>query len=164
MTKAMNKRFYDSVTVDGMGAEWRVLLDGMQLRTPGKIKLDLPTKLLAERVAQEWEAQKDRINPALMPVTRLVNVAVEQTPCRRSDLIAESRRYAETDLICYRAPQPRILKERQSAAWDDWQAWANEQGVILKTTEGLHPLRASHSSIWICRSCNGGSEGGDDRC
>ena len=132
MAKKFTKRFYQNVTVEGEGREWRVLLDGMQLRTPGKLKLSLPSKALAEKLAGEWEAQGERINPSLMPLTRLINVAVEQTPGRRQDLIAEARRYAETDLLCYRAPQPRILQERQAEAWDDWREWgAAAQGLSL---------------------------------
>jgi len=147
MAKRMAKRFYKSVTVEGSGADWQILLDGMQLRTPGKIKLSVGTKSLAEMIAGEWEAQTETINPSLMPVTRLLNVAVEQTPDRREDLIAEARRYAETDLICYRAPQPRILRERQSAAWDKWQAWGAEQGLALQMTESLQAIKQPEQSL-----------------
>lgn len=147
MAKKFTKRFYQNVTVEGEGREWRVLLDGMQLRTPGKLKLSLPSKALAEKLAGEWEAQSEQINPSLMPVTRLINVAVEQTPERRQDLIAEARRYAETDLICYRAPQPRILKERQSEAWDAWREWGAAQGVDLQTTESLSAIAQAEASL-----------------
>lgn len=148
-SQRLNKRFYESVTVEGEGKAWRVLLDGKQIRTPGKLKLKLtvPTKSLAETLAGEWEAQEEKINPSFMPVTRLVNVAVEQTPDRRDDLIAEARRYAETDLICYRAPEPRILKERQSAAWDKWQNWAAKQGVDLHATESLQAIAQPEDSL-----------------
>ena len=146
-SKRLSKRFYKTVTVEGEGREWRVLLDGMQLRTPGKLKLSLPSKALAEKLAGEWEAQGERINPSLMPLTRLINVAVEQTPGRRQDLIAEARRYAETDLLCYRAPQPRILQERQAEAWDDWREWGAAQGVDLKTTESLHVIAQPEASL-----------------
>jgi len=147
MAKKLAKRFYKNVTVDELGDEWRILLDGLQLRTPGKLKLAVPSKALAEKVAAEWEAQVEHINPSAMPVTRLVNVAVEQTPSRRADLIDEARRYAETDLLCYRAPQPRILKERQSAAWDEWLVWAAEQGILLETTESLHAIEQPRKSL-----------------
>ena len=79
-SKRLSKRFYQDVTVEGEGREWRVLLDGMQLRTPGKLKLSVPSKALAEKLAGEWQAQDERINPSVMPITRLINVAVEQTP------------------------------------------------------------------------------------
>jgi len=147
MAKTMAKRFYDIVSVDELDGGWCVLLDGKQLRTPGKMKLAVSSKKLAEKIAQEWDAQKDHINPSVMPVTRLVNVAFEQTPSRRADLLAEARRYAETDLLSFRAPQPRILKERQSEAWDEWINWAAEQGVELKTTEALQAIEQPAASF-----------------
>lgn len=147
----LNKRFYESVTVDKIveddAVAWRVLLDGRQIRTPGKLLLTFPTKTLAQRVAGEWEAQDERINPSLMPLTRLFNVATEQTPSRREDLFAEARRYAATDLISYRAPNPRILKERQSAAWDVWQDWAAEQGITLNVTDALQAIDQPEASL-----------------
>jgi len=147
MAKKLAKRFFKSVTVDEAEGEWRILLDGMQLRTPGKLKLAVPSKALAEKVAAEWDAQLEHINPSLMPITRLVNVAVEQTPSRRADLAEEARRYAQTDLLCYRAPQPRILKERQSEAWDKWLDWAKAQGLTLETTESLHAIEQPSASL-----------------
>ena len=148
-SKRLSKRFYQDVTVEGEGREWRVLLDGMQLRTPGKLKLSVPSKALAEKLAGEWEAQDERINPSVMPITRLINVAVEQTPDKRGDLIAEARRYAETDLLCYRAPQPRILQERQAEAWDKWRDWAAVQGVDLKTTESVSAISQEETSLTV---------------
>lgn len=147
MAKRMAKRFYKSVTVEGEGDVWFVLLDGMQLRTPGKLKLTVPSEALAQNIAAEWDAQTEYINPSLMPVTRLVNVAVEQTPERRDDLIAEARRYAQTDLICYRAPQPRILKERQIQAWESWRVWGAAQGVELAATESLQAIAQPEKSL-----------------
>ena len=147
MAKAMAKRFYDEVTVEEIEGAWSVLLDGKQLRTPGKLKLAVLSKALAERISAEWEAQRDRINPSLMPVTRLANVAIEQTPDNRDLLIAEARRYAETDLLCFRAPQPRVLKERQSQAWDRWIDWAADKGVALETTETLQAVTHPAESL-----------------
>ena len=73
-SKRLAKRFYKSVTVAGEGKDWRVLIDDMQLRTPGKVKLVLPSKPLAECVAAEWDAQEDVINPNTMPSFTLINL------------------------------------------------------------------------------------------
>jgi len=147
MAKSMAKRFYKVVDVEEVDGSWAVLLDGMRLRTPGKIKLSVSTRALAKLIAGEWDAQTDKINPSLMPVTRLANVAIEQTPDRRPDLIAEARRYAETDLICYRAPNPRVLKERQAEAWDKWQNWGAGEGVTLETTETIEAIEQPFHSL-----------------
>ena len=152
MAKRLAKRFYGSVTVESLGDGWAVFLDGMQLRTPGKLKLALPTKPLADRVAAEWDAQIDRIDPSVMPVTRLVNVAAEQTPPRRQDLVDEAVRYAQTDLVCYRADQPRILKERQAAAWDKWRDWAAGQGVDLNVAFSVAAIPQPEASCLAVRT------------
>jgi len=147
MAKSLAKRFYEEVTVEPSDDGWCVLLDGRQVRTPGKMKLTLPNEILAKVVAAEWDAQTEKVDPSTMPVTRLVNVASEQTPGRRDDLIAEAVRYAGTDLICYRAAQPRILQERQAAAWDEWRDWGAEQGVDLKITESLTAIEQPEASL-----------------
>jgi chaperone required for assembly of F1-ATPase len=48
-----------------------VLLDGKPVRTPARRLLAAPEYELAERIAEEWNAQEDVIGPARMPLTRL---------------------------------------------------------------------------------------------
>lgn len=151
MAKRLAKRFYKAVSVENTEEGWRVLLDGRQVRTPGKLKLVLPNKALAQIVAAEWDAQTEQINPSTMPVTRLVNVASEQTPGRRDELIEEAVRYAGTDLICYRTAQPRILRERQAAAWDTWREWAAGQGIDLKVTDNVTAIAQPKASLDVVR-------------
>lgn len=133
----MAKRFYKSVSTEQKDGGFNVLLDGRVLKTPGKMRFSLPTERLANEVAKEWDAQTDKIEPSNMPLTRLLNVALEQTPSRRPDLLEEARRYTSTDLLCYRAPEPRILVERQSEGWDEWLAWAKSRGIDLISTQSL---------------------------
>lgn len=133
----MAKRFYKDVSTREEGNKFNILLDQRVLKTPGKIAFSVPTKPLAEAVAKEWDAQTETIKPAIMPLTRLLNVALEQTPSRRPDLLEEAKRYLGTDLLCYRAPEPRILIERQSEGWDEWLAWAKSKGVDLISTQSL---------------------------
>ncbi|RKQ72201.1 chaperone required for assembly of F1-ATPase [Litorimonas taeanensis] len=147
MAKKNNKRFYKAVSTAPLGHDFVVKLDVYTLKTPGKKTLLLPSKALAEAVAQEWEAQGEHILPPTMPITRLTNVAIEQTPDNRPALIEEARRYAKTDLLCYRAPQPRILIERQNAQWDEWVSWAKERGVSLKTTQSLSAIEQAEPSL-----------------
>jgi len=87
------------------------------------------------------------IIPAQMPLTRLLNVAIEQTPENRLNLLEEARRYAGTDLLCYRAPEPRLLTERQNKAWDPLMKWAAERGVDLKTTPSLLAIEQSETAL-----------------
>jgi len=149
MTKVLARRFYKAVSVEQMDDGWCVLLDGMQVRTPGKMKLVLPSRALAESIAAEWDSQLEKINPSTMPVTRLANVACEQTPLRRDDLVEEALRYAKTDLVCYRASQPRILVERQAEAWDVWRDWAAKQGVDLRITNTVTAIEQPAKSLEV---------------
>ncbi len=143
----MAKRFYKVVTVVPAGVDYAVHLDGRELKTPGKHALHVPSQALAELVAAEWDAQLDEINPASMPVTRLVNVATEQTPNNRDALITEARNYAGSDLLCYRAPAPKDLTERQAERWTPWLDWAERRGIKLDITEGITAIPQTERSL-----------------
>ena len=137
MAKAAAKRFYKEVSTKAVSGGWHILLDGRILKTPGKLILLVPSEKAAQLIAAEWDAQSEHIRPETMPVTRLLNVAVEQTPDNREALIAEARKYAGTDALCYREGEVRLHYEEQAAKWDPVLAWAAQQGVALKTTDGL---------------------------
>src|SRR5262245_65769534 len=76
----LRKRCYKTAHSGEGGA---VLLDGKPIRTPARRALEAPTRALAEVIAGEWEQQRDAIDPARMPLTRLANAiidAVSETP------------------------------------------------------------------------------------
>jgi chaperone required for assembly of F1-ATPase len=119
------KRFYEAVSVDDAAPPFRVLLDGRPVRTPAKGELAVPTRALAEALAAEWEAQGEHIDPAGMPLTRLVNSAIDGVAGREAEVRADIAKYAGSDLLCYRAEAPAELMRRQAEAWDDVLAWAH---------------------------------------
>ena len=147
MAKIFAKRFYEDVSVVQGKGGWLVQLDGRTLKTPGKITLLIPTQKAAQLIAAEWEAQIEHIRPETMPVTRLLNVAVEQTPDNREALIAEARKYAGTDVLCYREGEVRLHHEEQAAKWDPILAWAADQGLALKTTDGLIAIEQDEAAL-----------------
>jgi chaperone required for assembly of F1-ATPase len=135
------KRFYRAVSIDGAARAFRVLLDGKPIRTPAKRELALPAEELAEAVAAEWEAQGERVDPATMPLTRLVNTALDGVAGREAEVRAEIAKYAASDLVCYRAEGPAELVHRQAGAWDPVLAWAREAlGAKLLTGQGIVPV------------------------
>ena len=135
------KRFYRAVSVDGVAPAFRVLLDGKPMRTPAKRELALPARPLAEAVAAEWEAQGDRIDPGTMPLTRLVNTALDGVAGREAEVRADIAKYAASDLVCYRAEGPPELVRRQAEAWNPILAWAREiLGVYLVAGQGIVPV------------------------
>lgn len=147
MAKKFAKRFYKDVTIKPAEGGWLVLLDGRTLKTPGKVILLVPTEKAAQLIAAEWDAQVEYIQPEIMPVTRLLNVAIEQTPDNREALIAEARKYAGTDVLCYREGEVRLYHDEQVKKWDPVLAWASEQGITLKTTDTLVAIEQDEAAL-----------------
>ncbi|SCW74105.1 Chaperone required for the assembly of the F1-ATPase [Sphingobium faniae] len=135
------KRFYkDAAIVAGEGGHG-VQLDGRPVRTPARALLALPNAALAQAVAQEWRAQGDSIDPRSMPFTGLANAAIDQIAPNREAFAAGIARYAETDLLCYRAESPDMLIARQAAAWDPLLDWARARyDVAFRVTRGILPV------------------------
>jgi chaperone required for assembly of F1-ATPase len=113
-----------------------LLLDGRAAKSPGGNHLALPCTAAARALADEWLAQGKAIDPAAMPLTRIVNSATDVVACRLDATADEIARYARADLVCYRAALPRTLVEAQSAAWDPILAFAREKlGACFVCTE-----------------------------
>ncbi len=132
------KRFYDTVTVTEAEDGFAVVLDGRPVRTPGRRPLRLPTRRLAEAVAGEWRAQRERIEPHRMPLTRLAATALDHMPARREDAVRHLLDFARSDTLCYRVSTPPDLAERQARCWQPWLDWAARTlGAELQPTDGL---------------------------
>jgi chaperone required for assembly of F1-ATPase len=129
------RRFYKVATTLETEIGFAVSLDGRIPKTPAKANLILPNLAVAQLVAAEWDAQGDAVIPASMPLTRLVNVAIDRAAETRAAMIDEVVKYAGTDLVCYRAPTPKTLVAAQAAAWDPLMEWASAtHNVALEIT------------------------------
>ncbi len=118
-----------------------VLLDGKPIRTPAKALLAVPNRALAEAVAGEWEAQREHIDPAGMPLTRLANSAIDGVRVHQADVRADIVKYAASDLLCYRASGPELLVRRQAEVWDPVLAWGREAlGARFEVADGIMPV------------------------
>jgi chaperone required for assembly of F1-ATPase len=116
----------------------RILLDGRPVRTPGKKLLAVPTQPIATRLVAEWDGQGEEIDPAKMPVTRLVNTAVDGVAENFDAVFDEIVRFAGTDMLCYRADSPAGLVERQREGWDPILRWAaDNRGARFILIEGV---------------------------
>ncbi|MDX3908342.1 MAG: ATP12 family protein [Sphingobium sp.] len=132
------KRFYKQVESRAAEGGWQIALDGRMVRTPGRAPLLLPTEQMAQAIAAEWRAQGDDIEPLSMPATGFANAAIDQVAPDPADFAATIARYAETDLLCYRAEGPAALVARQAAEWDFWLDWARRRyDVAFRTTVGI---------------------------
>ncbi len=137
------RRFYKTAAAAGpvAGGGFTVLLDDRSVRTPRGAPLIVDSTGLAAALAEEWAAQGDRIDPESMPLFRLVCTAVDRTTAARDDLVAGLLRYAETDLLCYRADHPSDLAARQEAVWQPLLDWlAERHAARLLATTGIRPV------------------------
>jgi chaperone required for assembly of F1-ATPase len=137
------KRFWSTVTVGEAGCEeagdgYTIQLDNRPLRTPAKASCLLPTRALADAVAAEWEAVEGEVNPVAMPLTRAANSAIDRVIPEHEAVAAMIAAYGETDLICYRAPHPAGLAQRQADSWNPLIAWVTEAlNAPLVQAEGV---------------------------
>jgi len=145
------KRFYKNVTVDETPDGFRFLLDGKPVQTPARRPMLLPTRALAEAIAEEWRAQGDELIPEAMPLTRLVNTILDGVRAAREDVVAAILRFGENDLLSYRAEAPPELVARQRQ-WNDYLDWAAERhGARLTVTAGIGHVEHSPEALAMLR-------------
>lgn len=134
------KRFYKDTGVEECEGGFCILLDGKPMRTPARAILVVPTRALAEAIAGEWAAvpEKAEINAAHLPLTRLAATGIDRVVARRDDVIADTAKYAGSDLLCYRATAPDSLVKLQQELWQPLLEWAAERhGARLVTADGI---------------------------
>jgi chaperone required for assembly of F1-ATPase len=133
----LRKRLYARAEA-GEGEHVPILLDGRPVRTPARRTLAAPSRALAEAIAAEWNAQRDVIDPAGMPLTRLANVVIDAVAEKPQPVADEVAKYLGTDLVCYRAEAPDRLVARQTQSWDPVLAWArNDLGARFAQVQGV---------------------------
>ncbi|WP_267550709.1 ATP12 family chaperone protein [Rhizobium rhizogenes] len=138
MKRPLPKRFYKEVTISKGEEGHAIALDGKAVKTPARHTLALPTEALARLVAAEWARQVEVIDPATMPVTRLVNTAIDGVVAESQAVFDEIVRFSGNDLLCYRADGPERLVERQSARWNPVIEWAADTlGARFILAEGV---------------------------
>jgi chaperone required for assembly of F1-ATPase len=139
--RPLPKRFYSAVATQDVADGFGVALDGRPARTPQKKMLVVPTRRLAESIADEWQRQGAYIDPATMPLTRLANTSLDGVTGREADVAGDIAKYAGTDLLYYRAAHPPGLARRQADLWDPVLDWAaGELGTTFRVATGLMPI------------------------
>jgi chaperone required for assembly of F1-ATPase len=126
MRPALRRRFYENVNAEKGDGGYVLHLDGRPVQTPARHPLSTPTHALGEALAAEWRAQREFIDPATMPLTRLANSIIDAVAERPAPVAAEVEKYLGSDLVFYRAESPEGLVAAQSAAWDPVLDWARE--------------------------------------
>ena len=142
------KRFYKDVsvassppTLEGEGGRkgaYAILLDGKPIRTPARAALTVPTRALAEAIAEEWRRQGETLMPQSMPLTRLANTAIDLPTLDRGKFVNQVLAFGNSEFLCYRAEASEALAVRQRATWDPVLDWlAQRHGARLTTGVGL---------------------------
>jgi chaperone required for assembly of F1-ATPase len=138
MKPALPKRFYKEAGVEERDGLFHLTLDGRPAKTPGRQTLAVPSRDLAEAMAEEWAGQGQEIDPSTMPVTRIVNSAIDGVAPRKAEVVDDLVRYAGSDLVYYRAGEPERLAKSQDAAWSPVLDWARDaHGARFTLAEGV---------------------------
>jgi chaperone required for assembly of F1-ATPase len=135
------KRFWDQASAVPGPEGFAVQLDGRPVRLPGGAPLLVPAAPLAEALAAEWQeaggAKGGDFALTDLPLTRLAGTAIERVAPDPAAMVDGLARYAETDLLCYRAEEAR-LAARQMAEWQPWLDWAAlALDAPLRVTSGI---------------------------
>lgn len=151
------KRFWDRVTTEPTDAGYTVLLDGRPMHLPGGAVLRVEAEPLARAIADEWQtaggSKGGEMSFADTPLTRLAGTAQERIACAPAPTIDAIARYAESDLLCYRAEAPKELVARQQRAWQPWLDWvAQTYDAPLRVASGIAYVKQHRGSIAALRN------------
>jgi chaperone required for assembly of F1-ATPase len=142
------KRFWKDVIVEREGGGWGIRLDQRAIRTPARAPLIVPSEALANAIAAEWRAVADRVDPRAMPLTGLANAAIDRVLPDREAFASGVAKYAEADLVCYRAEGPTELVKQQDEEWEKLLAWGRRRyNVEFATTGGLMHVAQPQATV-----------------
>jgi chaperone required for assembly of F1-ATPase len=132
------KRFWKEVSVEPTNLGWRVALDGRPVKTQAGQPQVVPARALAERLAGEWAAQGEEIDPAGFMFRDIADYAIDQVAPAPEQAIGRILRFGETDTLCYRADPDEPLHRRQWEVWEPLVAeFEKREGVTLERVSGV---------------------------
>ena len=147
------KRFYAEAGVAEVDGGFAITLDGKSIKTPSGRIVTVPVREIADAVAAEWAAQKERINPLTMPMTRFANSVVEAVVDRVELVRDDVAKYLQSDLLFYRAGHPEALVAREAKHWDPVLFWAAETfGAHFILAEGVVHVRQPDQAVDAARA------------
>jgi chaperone required for assembly of F1-ATPase len=161
--KHLPRRFWKQAGVEEFDGRFALTLDGRRARTPAKNALAVHSHALAQALAAEWDALGETIDPAEMPLTRIVNSALDGVAKEMAATLDEIVKYAGSDLLVYRAGDPASLVAEQAAAWDPVLDWARERhGARFILSEGIVFAAQPEASMDAIRRAVAAIAGEDD--
>ena len=153
MRPPLPKRFFEKAAAEERDGVYVLTLDGKPARTPARNLVAVPTQVLGEALAAEWQGHGREIDPDSMPLTRLVNSAIDGVAPDRGAVAEDLVKYVRSDLTCYRAGEPDRLVKDQADAWDPILAWANEElGARFVLGEGVTFVAQPEAAVAAVRT------------
>ncbi|MFK7765583.1 MAG: ATP12 family chaperone protein [Roseobacter sp.] len=138
MSEWKAKRFWKEVSFCQEDDGFAVALDARRVKTPAKRPLVVPTEAFAQAIADEWDAQEEKVDPLSMPFTRSANAAIDKVAQQHTEVAEMLAAYGDSDLLCYRAEHPKVLVTRQAEQWDPVLDWAETTlGARLNARSGV---------------------------
>jgi chaperone required for assembly of F1-ATPase len=151
------KRFWDIVTIEPTDVGYAILLDGRAMHLPDRTALRVVGAPLARAIAEEWQiaggAKGGEMTFADTPLTRLAGTAQQRIAPDPAPTVDAIARYAESDLLCYRAERPEALVQRQMQRWQPWLDWAAmTYSAPLRVSTGIAYKKQHRSSVAALRN------------
>ncbi|WP_367159467.1 ATP12 family protein [Kozakia baliensis] len=137
------KRFWREVGVEQVeSGGFTVALDQRPIRLPGGNRLVVPSRVLAEAIADEWRAipPGESFNAQALSLTRIAGTMIERVALHRTQVIDTLLGYGAADLLCYRSDERSIAQE-QTALFDPiLEVFFLRYGVKPQVTDGILPI------------------------
>lgn len=148
MSEWKQKRFWTNSDVTEAEGGFGIALDGRSVKTPAKAPLVVPSRTMAQAIADEWAAQEGAVDPMTMPFTRSANAAIDKVRIQHREVADLVAAYGDADLLCYRAASPEELVARQAERWDPLLDWAQVAlSVRLATLQGVMHVPQDPSAL-----------------
>lgn len=150
------KRFWHVATLEAGADGFCILLDGKPMHLPGGAILRVDAEPLARAIAEEWQSagggEGGEMSFADTPLTRLAGTAQQRIAPDPAPTIDAIARYAESDLLCYRAEAPEALVRRQEREWQPWLDWmARTYDAPLRVSTGIAYVKQHRDSVAALR-------------
>ena len=154
MRTPRRKRFYASAGVAEADGGFAVTLDGKPIRTPSGRIVTVPVRDIADRMAAEWEAQRDIIDPLSMPLTRFANSVVEAVVDRAELVRDDVAKYLQLrSLVLSRWPPRSAGRARGRALGSPCcSGRRNELGAHFILAEGIVHVRQPEQAVEAARA------------
>ena len=144
------KKFWEKVSIKKISSDsFCVMLDKRILKTPLKRELVLPNFNLAQEIVKEWDQDSKNINTESMIFYGLISTSLDKIIDNKNAYINDILDYIDTDLICYRAENPKELVELQKNKWDPIILLLEKYiGTKVEVFQGVLPKK-QHATVHV---------------